>query len=138
MTAMANLPADQHCAHGFYFPGGCLYCANQEIARLKAEHAWQPIETAPAGVRSILWFRELGYPVVGWPEAYGYKTGGWKPTHWMPAPAGPASDVSESEPLTPVFECIHCHKKFLTLEVGLDHEEHCPPRPSGTRPPAHD
>lgn len=28
---------EQHCAHGFYFPGGCLYCANKEIERLRRD-----------------------------------------------------------------------------------------------------
>lgn len=50
---------------------------------------WQPIETCPANTRVMLWHPDLGYAVTGWPEAYGYKTGGWKATYWMPLPAPP-------------------------------------------------
>jgi hypothetical protein len=52
--------------------------------------SWQPIETCPpAPTRVLLWFPALGYPVTGTPEAYAYKTGSWKATHWMPLPAPP-------------------------------------------------
>lgn len=51
---------------------------------------WQPMETCPpAPTRVLLWFPALGYPVTGFPEAYAYKTGGWKATHWMPLPPPP-------------------------------------------------
>jgi hypothetical protein len=50
---------------------------------------WRPIETCPPGERVLLWHPELGYAVTGWPEAYGYKTGGWNATFWMPPPPPP-------------------------------------------------
>lgn len=37
---------DQHCAHGFYFPGGCLYCANTEIDRLRRDLEIQAVNAA--------------------------------------------------------------------------------------------
>jgi hypothetical protein len=52
---------------------------------------WRTIETAPPGERVLLWFPELGYSVTGMPEAYGYKTGGWKATHWLPLPPPPST-----------------------------------------------
>jgi hypothetical protein len=57
---------------------------------------WQPIETCPpAPTRVLLWFPALGYPVTGFPEAYGYKTGGWKATHWMHLPAPPQTPLED-------------------------------------------
>lgn len=50
---------------------------------------WQTIESAPPGERVLLWFPDLGYAVTGTPEAYGYKFGSWKATHWLPLPAPP-------------------------------------------------
>lgn len=50
---------------------------------------WRPIESAPTGIRVLLWFPALGYPVTGWREAYGYISSGWLATHWMPLPEPP-------------------------------------------------
>lgn len=55
---------------------------------------WRPIDTCPANTRVLLWYPQLGYPVTGMPEAYGYATGGWKATFWMPLPASPANSTS--------------------------------------------
>lgn len=66
----------------------------EEIKRLHGAPTWRPIDTCPDGARVILWFRELGHPVVGYPEAYGYKTGSWKATHWMPAPPPPDNELA--------------------------------------------
>lgn len=77
-----------HCAN-------CGYCTHPSSANgvcdLCAERIWEPIDTCPpAPTRVLLWFPALGYPVTGFPEAYAYKTGGWKATHWMPLPAPPS------------------------------------------------
>lgn len=66
---------------------------NRMRSYLAAGEKWQSIATKPPGERVLLWFPELGYPVTGDDEAYSYKSGGWKASHWMPAPLAPALDV---------------------------------------------
>jgi hypothetical protein len=63
--------------------------AADEIERLRTEREWRPIDTAPPGEKVLLWFNELGYPVVGDHSIYAYKMGGWIATHWMPLPSVP-------------------------------------------------
>lgn len=65
--------------------------------RLFTPGKWQPIASVPNDVYVLLWFPELGHPVVGYPEAYGYKTGSWKATHWMPAPFAPEPEQRTQE-----------------------------------------
>jgi len=57
---------------------------------------WRTIDTAPPGERVLLWFPDLGYAVTGTPEAYGYKFGGWKATHWLPLPPPPQGQPGAS------------------------------------------
>lgn len=64
--------------------------AEHELHAARAKLQWRPIETESDGrERVLLWFEELGYPVVGFQEAYGYKSGGWTATHWAPLPPPP-------------------------------------------------
>lgn len=79
---------------------------------------WRPISTAPTdGTKVLLWFPDLAYPVVGPNEAYGYKTGGWKPTHWMPAPSAP--------------RCTDCAHVGCTIQGPHEHGSNGPQQ--GTR-----
>jgi len=65
-----------------------------EIAALRAERAWQPIETAPRDGRFILaWGPEWGTSDVAW---FGEVSDRWFTmsnatglTHWMPLPEAP-------------------------------------------------
>lgn len=66
-----------------------LQWSADEILRLVRDEQWRPIDTAPKDEYVLLAFDQLPYPVVGNHECWSYKGGGWKATHWKPAPKLP-------------------------------------------------
>jgi len=74
-------------------PEADLTCARKEIARLRAENAWRPIESAPEDGQQILvgfmgQFEWLSFIA----NAFGnrtFKPNFAKPTHWRPLPSPP-------------------------------------------------
>ena len=81
------------------------YCKLEtELAALKAENEWQPIETAPKdGTVVFVSLHDSNIPQPArfaegsWEHAWdGYEFSGWDgPTHWMPLPKQPAMAKGE-------------------------------------------
>jgi hypothetical protein len=72
--------------------------AADEIERLRAEHEWRPIKTAPKGGMFIYyWLRDrkraVGLAYLANDGHWRDSEGNWEkriePTHWMPLPAPP-------------------------------------------------
>lgn len=79
-----------------------VYAAASEIARMRAEIAWQPIDTAPKDETRILCFAPPQAPLFNnpvtrtdfWSRAYGNFANmprGHAYTHWMPMPSAPTA-----------------------------------------------
>lgn len=79
-----------------------------EVERLRGERMWQRISTAPKdGTRILAWpyWKEHPVALVRWSESSvlphwrtpGGLWGNLQPTHWMPLPAPPATDVTNPE-----------------------------------------
>ena len=61
-----------------------------ELRTLKAQQAWQPIETAPKdGRRVLVWFPLAGVASARRVDDLFYGPGGEEPTHWQPLPQEP-------------------------------------------------
>ncbi len=146
---MANLPADRRTDHDRGCQGRQYTCScgydderDKEIEQLRLDLAQQAlngqtvmeqqkeIERLEAGFTQI---KARYIDGVGRNEAANQCSAALVEIACKFVGAHLPDDVGGGEPLVPVIECVHCHKKFLTLEVGLDHEEHCRPRPSVTR-----
>lgn len=82
------------------------YSAASEIARMRAEFTWHPIETAPRDGRKIFGFLDYGDPakemrVIAWTgdsrwpwrldgDSHSDRVREGVPTHWMPLPLPPS------------------------------------------------
>lgn len=86
---------NRRCRRELYASQDEAQALREQIATLKQERMWRPIETAPRdGTEILCWCPGIGERVLCfdagcWVLAGGDYANDYEPTHWMPLPPAP-------------------------------------------------